>query len=941
MTGTAAAYEDGDIVWVKLSNCWWPGEVHCDERLPSDIVGSFKNKRPIAIVKFFQEDAYEYVKNPNNIYAYHCPRRLDFIRKGLDMYQANHKYMEMFPADVATAERRTKGDPDIINDPSVLNPVKTVSVSKRWSETMADTSAKKKTASPGLATAVNKKTVINQKGTPNKPAAATSSPSTASAQVVTLPTAGHRPNKEHEVRILSSATNRTPTLGGGGHVAGGGGTGSGFGSGLNSSSAQQMYKCHLCNFSSGRMNLLILHSKSHSSSTSDGNVDSRRSSLTNRSTSSMLLTPTKRFSTTSSCTSTSSPALSPVSSPPRTASVSSEKKPPVAAPAAVVVVVNKSRPPKKRTKRMSTSTEEPAQPVPAMPAAAESKAPTNHSSNATHPGHISARRNRNRRRSSTPTTTVAEQVPSKEKSPDRPVTPATPVKVKSTQLEKSILMDWSDDEEGEEEVKAGTTQVRDGSPLKTPPASAIVSPTGRSSPVRCRNIPKKDRREIVIEEFGPKISPNRTDEVQSTVEPPAADAEVNVEDAVPEPIVQKKKKAAIERLSQQSQEETAVVNVAEAKPVTQTKKDVDQVVQTVSTVEQNNNRSRNTNATVSCFDFEEDVNPVATNNGGSVLVEEKKLNQVKDEVEKRDEELLAEIGDILKSTTEIVKVATNTTGKEAALVVSPLRTNRSDITLPPKERGKRIFKSRNMAAVKDEGEIPVQVKSPEKAKVAEIDLVKSEEVSPENKPPLVPRKRKFDNTEVEVKSSPVPILVEEEVEDEVPLAKVRKVSTPELATEENCDEPSEAEVRLQADVPVVMEVDEDAPVSEEDAVATPKINNSHPEEEPVNSPVHNGDGESDSSPAKTNDLLATKAVQKVQLVQRIRAQDGSETTETKVAKISAADNGSVLTVAISQSGALTATQPLEDTQSPITVETDGEEKMNSNELVHQVILFFC
>lgn len=52
---TEVNYLDGDIVWVKLGPCWWPGEV-CDvSKLPVEIVKAFK-KQPIAVVKFFQED---------------------------------------------------------------------------------------------------------------------------------------------------------------------------------------------------------------------------------------------------------------------------------------------------------------------------------------------------------------------------------------------------------------------------------------------------------------------------------------------------------------------------------------------------------------------------------------------------------------------------------------------------------------------------------------------------------------------------------------------------------------------------------------------------------------------------------------------------------------------------------------------------------------------
>lgn len=48
-------YNDGDVVWVKLGPCWWPGEVHDIKRVPPEIQPGLK-KPPIAYVHFFQED---------------------------------------------------------------------------------------------------------------------------------------------------------------------------------------------------------------------------------------------------------------------------------------------------------------------------------------------------------------------------------------------------------------------------------------------------------------------------------------------------------------------------------------------------------------------------------------------------------------------------------------------------------------------------------------------------------------------------------------------------------------------------------------------------------------------------------------------------------------------------------------------------------------------
>lgn len=48
-------YLDGEIVWVKLGSLWWPGQVVGNDKVPPDVLESFR-KPPIAIVKFFEED---------------------------------------------------------------------------------------------------------------------------------------------------------------------------------------------------------------------------------------------------------------------------------------------------------------------------------------------------------------------------------------------------------------------------------------------------------------------------------------------------------------------------------------------------------------------------------------------------------------------------------------------------------------------------------------------------------------------------------------------------------------------------------------------------------------------------------------------------------------------------------------------------------------------
>lgn len=50
----------------------------------------------------------------HQIARFNCAKKSEFIKKGLDLYYAKHQYMEVFPADVAIAEKRTGGNPNII-----------------------------------------------------------------------------------------------------------------------------------------------------------------------------------------------------------------------------------------------------------------------------------------------------------------------------------------------------------------------------------------------------------------------------------------------------------------------------------------------------------------------------------------------------------------------------------------------------------------------------------------------------------------------------------------------------------------------------------------------------------------------------------------------------------------------------------------------------------
>ncbi|CRL01910.1 CLUMA_CG015053, isoform A [Clunio marinus] len=115
------SYSDGDVVWVKWNRCWWPGEVWSSSRVPEDMTTSPK-KPVIAYVKFFQEEAFEFVCNQNNIMNYQCDKKEEFIKKGMDKYRTRSKFMSNFPDDVVKAERLTGGDEKILEN--LTSPIK-------------------------------------------------------------------------------------------------------------------------------------------------------------------------------------------------------------------------------------------------------------------------------------------------------------------------------------------------------------------------------------------------------------------------------------------------------------------------------------------------------------------------------------------------------------------------------------------------------------------------------------------------------------------------------------------------------------------------------------------------------------------------------------------------------------------------------------------------
>ncbi|KAL2743088.1 mucin-17-like isoform X1 [Vespula maculifrons] len=221
---TEINYLDGDIVWVKLGGCWWPGQVTGFHNLPEDIQREFQKKPLIAAVKFFQEDTYEYVKNYQQIYKYNCTLKDEFIRKGLDKYRSKIKdgasYMSKFPGDVEMAEKLTGGDPDILNSDKFSPEEK-----------------------PDISALFGDKKV--QKKKKDRDESHRRSDGTENIRKITHPR--FLKESDHEVRIRQQPSSLPPTP---------------------HSLSTPQYPCHLCNFTSSRVNVIICHIKSHRSGNS-------------------------------------------------------------------------------------------------------------------------------------------------------------------------------------------------------------------------------------------------------------------------------------------------------------------------------------------------------------------------------------------------------------------------------------------------------------------------------------------------------------------------------------------------------------------------------------------------------------------------------------------------------------------------------------------------
>ncbi|XP_022183781.1 uncharacterized protein LOC111043188 isoform X2 [Myzus persicae] len=119
------AHALGAGVWVKVVNrIWWPGIVVDPITVPEDLFEYVQEVKPVAVVKFEQENKYQVVRSSDPIFLYTCDRKMEFVEKGYSLYKNQKKGlpvigqydMDNFKKDVVLLERLTGGNTSIFQN---------------------------------------------------------------------------------------------------------------------------------------------------------------------------------------------------------------------------------------------------------------------------------------------------------------------------------------------------------------------------------------------------------------------------------------------------------------------------------------------------------------------------------------------------------------------------------------------------------------------------------------------------------------------------------------------------------------------------------------------------------------------------------------------------------------------------------------------------------
>jgi len=258
-------YSHADLVWCKCGGLFWPGEVKSLQSLPEEIRNGFL-RMPKVVVKFFDEEGYEFVEDDKKIYPYECGKKEEFILKGLARTRCKAKegatggWYAKFPRDVIHCEKLIGGDENILEKQPFAQNKQKVDYSKIFGDGASD----KKKSGKGKD---KKEAVSGKKGSKRKmeqelvsstynakiskciKPAPTPTPSIPSTPSTPKQNCNFGKTSDYQVRILTQPSTSY-------HID------------LQKKGEKQpptsSYTCQSCPFSTTRLNVFILHGKSHS-----------------------------------------------------------------------------------------------------------------------------------------------------------------------------------------------------------------------------------------------------------------------------------------------------------------------------------------------------------------------------------------------------------------------------------------------------------------------------------------------------------------------------------------------------------------------------------------------------------------------------------------------------------------------------------------------------
>jgi len=268
-------YQHGDVVWCKCGGLFWPGEVKGLSSLPEEIREGFL-RMPLVVVKFFDEDGYEFVETENNIFPYNCEKKTQFISKGLARFRTKSKegategWFAKFPKDVIHCEKVTGGNQNILDEPPFTVEKKEVKVDyakifsdgkekEKKKELKSSKEEKDKKDTNEVNTKKIKKLPISKENKSKSDKLLKSTESSKKSKKTSENKTPVRPithprflqGSDHQVRILAppSTPFHLDSL-----------------SAAVSSPLTPNYRCPVCDFVASRLNVIVLHSKTHSAS---------------------------------------------------------------------------------------------------------------------------------------------------------------------------------------------------------------------------------------------------------------------------------------------------------------------------------------------------------------------------------------------------------------------------------------------------------------------------------------------------------------------------------------------------------------------------------------------------------------------------------------------------------------------------------------------------